>query len=247
MSEFSGEYYEANGQDADRPALAWYARVCRRLAPAGSRVVDFGCGTGWYAKHLAVTFDVIGVDVSEYARAATKRRTPSVDVVAGLESIPDDSVDLVTSLHTFEHIADPQPVMNEVSRVLRPGGTLMFTVPATEGLGRRLRGDAWFAFSDPTHVSLLPQAAWRAYCIRAGLDVVRTAGDGLWDPPYVKAVPRPIQLATFGSMAALQVYAARGRLMIPARWSENLIVIARRPDLMAALGNRVELPTRRGA
>lgn len=67
--------------------------------------------------------------------------------------VPDGSVDAVRASHVMEHILagkDRLYVMNEVHRVLRPGGEFEIIVPTIpQGVG----GIGWQAFADPTHVS----------------------------------------------------------------------------------------------
>lgn len=60
---------------------------------------------------------------------------PHVDYVGNAESIPlpDCSVDLVISQETLEHVSDPQQVVREITRVLRPGGMLYLQVPFVIG------------------------------------------------------------------------------------------------------------------
>lgn len=71
-----------------------------------------------------------------------------VDVVADLNRCPwafaTESVDYIRAYHVFEHLADKALTLNECWRILRPGGTLEFEVPTTDG---------WGAWSDPQHVS----------------------------------------------------------------------------------------------
>jgi SAM-dependent methyltransferase len=225
--EHYGEtYYEGNEQAGDRIALRFYARVAGRLAPAGARVLDFGSGTGHFSRHLSRRFDVTAFDISEYARRATAATAPAATVVDDLASLPSAGLDLACSLHVLEHIPEPGAALRELYRVLRPGGRLLYVVPNPDGAGRRLRGAEWFAYRDPTHCTLLPTAGWVRETTAAGFEVRRLSSDGLWDPPYVRRVPRVLQLATFGSAAALQVLL--GRAVIPPRWGECLIVLAER-------------------
>lgn len=70
-----------------------------------------------------------------------------VDQVADLTlGIPleDDSVDEIRAVDCLEHLPDKIYSLNEIWRVLRPGGTAEIVVPSTSGPG------AWM---DPTHVS----------------------------------------------------------------------------------------------
>lgn len=56
----------------------------------------------------------------------------SVDLVGDARHLPvvDGSVDVVLCTQVIEHIPEPVPVLNEILRVLRPGGTLILSVPA---------------------------------------------------------------------------------------------------------------------
>ena len=59
-------------------------------------------------------------------------RTPLVDIVAGGEDIPlrTGEFDLVFCTQVLEYIPDPRAVIAEIYRVLKPGGTLLLSVPA---------------------------------------------------------------------------------------------------------------------
>lgn len=71
---------------------------------------------------------------------------PRADLVWNLDErpwpIPSASADVCLSFHCFEHVADLIGVMEEVYRVLKPGGRLVFEVPYFRHPG---------AFQDPTH------------------------------------------------------------------------------------------------
>jgi SAM-dependent methyltransferase len=94
--------------------------------PAGSRVLDAGAGEAPYRPLFAraeyVTQDWPGT-VHEGARAA--------DIVADLHALPvdDASFDAVVCTEVLEHVAEPARVLDELHRVLRPGGRLLVTVP----------------------------------------------------------------------------------------------------------------------
>ena len=232
MSQYTQEYFEANQQLQDRPALRWYARVCRRLVGRpGGDIFEFGCGVGWLLHHLATRHGqkISGYDLSDFCRDQTRTRCPTVSVYDDLNAVPNSAFDLVVSLHVLEHVPDPQPTFQRLASLLRPCGKLLFVVPATTGLGHRIKRKGWFAYRDETHISLLSEIEWTEHVRAAGLRILRQAGDGLWDPPYVSWLPRVIQAPLFGAPAALQVYLGRGRLFVPARWSECLIVVAQRP------------------
>lgn len=69
------------------------------------------------------------------------------DIICDLEKeipYPDSSVGVVRAYDVLEHLHNPVQIMNEIYRVLIPGGWLMMAIPSTDGRG---------AFQDPTHVS----------------------------------------------------------------------------------------------
>ena len=93
-----------------------------------------------------------------------------------------------------------------------------------QGWGHRIKQEEWFAFSDPTHVSLLTMEEWQNLFERSGLHIDRVSTDGLWDVPYVPRIPRFLQMPTFGGLAGVQVLA--GRAFLPVHWGECLVLFA---------------------
>jgi SAM-dependent methyltransferase len=105
-------------------------------AQLSGRVLDFGCGTGYGTRRLADNVaSVVGVDVGrgaiEYAR--TTYCHPNLDYRAIDPSSPlpfdDASFDAVVSFQVIEHVADPVGYLQEMRRVLRPGGCAMVATP----------------------------------------------------------------------------------------------------------------------
>lgn len=233
---FDELYFEGNQQLQDRPALRWYARVCRRLLSHAPReVFEFGCGVGWLLKHLSKDHHVSGYDVSAFCRAQSGAKTPTATVYDNLDEVPREAFDLVVSLHVLEHVPDPAETIRLLSSLLKPEGLLLFVVPALNGAGHRIKKNQWFAYRDETHISVLPEDEWRRHVRAAGLLLIKEAGDGLWDPPYVSWLPRVVQLPLFGAPAAAQVYLGGGRLFVPAHWSECYIAVARKSPAAEAV------------
>jgi SAM-dependent methyltransferase len=115
-----------------RIVLTLLAAHLSRGEGGGRRVLDLGCGTGTMLAHLRRFGEVQGVDADE--RAVKFCRSRGEDRVQLLRArtlpFPDHTFDLVTALDVLEHIEDDQGALREVARVLRPGGTLLATVPA---------------------------------------------------------------------------------------------------------------------
>lgn len=110
-----------------------YAIACR-LAP-GRTVLDIASGEG-YGSHLLASHAafVYGVDVAADAVAHASRKYRRRNLryqQGGATSIPlqNESVDLVVSFETIEHLREHDEMMAEIRRVLRPNGTLIMSSP----------------------------------------------------------------------------------------------------------------------
>ncbi len=135
---------------------------------AGTDVLDIGCGSG-LALSLAARRGayVSGIDISPALLAVARRRVPDADLRdGGLDRLPfaAKSFDAVLAVNALQFAADPRAALNEVHRVLRPGGRLaigQFAAPercestalhlAMEALVPRQRHDdhAPYALSEP--------------------------------------------------------------------------------------------------
>lgn len=100
----------------------------------GKDVLDLGCAGGFMAEALDDRgANVTGIDPAKDAIAAARQhaeaagRTIAYDVGAG-EALPyvDHSFDAVVCVDVLEHVQDLAQVIDEVSRVLRPGGMFLF-------------------------------------------------------------------------------------------------------------------------
>jgi SAM-dependent methyltransferase len=108
----------------------------RALLPdlRGKRVIDLGCGYGWFCRWAREqgAAEVLGIDVSEkmLARAAAETRDPAISYRrADLEmlELPAGAFDLVYSSLTFHYLAALDRLFAQVHAVLVPGGRLVFS------------------------------------------------------------------------------------------------------------------------
>jgi predicted TPR repeat methyltransferase len=171
---FSGALFDSYAERFDNhlveslhyrgPALLRQA-LADRCARSGrgfrfETVLDLGCGTGLMGAAIrAETGFLAGCDLSPrmIAKAQAKRRGeggPLYDKLATaglsafLASRPDASADLVIAADVFIYIGDLAPVFWQSARVLKPGGTLAFTVQSHDGEGITVGTDRRFAHSE---------------------------------------------------------------------------------------------------
>jgi len=109
----------------------------------GQRVLDLGCGSGWAARLMARAVaqdseaedaNVVGLDVSDemirLAQESPRRLSNLRYVVGSATSIPepDDSFDRVLSVESFYYYPDQGVALDEILRVISPGGRLFILI-----------------------------------------------------------------------------------------------------------------------
>ncbi len=119
---------------------ALHAHCLRELARhldgrAAAEILDAGCGTGGFIRFLArerPAWQVTGVDASDLACGLARERTKASIVQANLERLPfaDGSFDAVVTADVLYHVEDDRQALREIRRVLRPGGIVVYNVPA---------------------------------------------------------------------------------------------------------------------
>jgi SAM-dependent methyltransferase len=102
--------------------------------PDGSprSILDIGCGAGAMLRELERYGRAQGLDSAPEAVRLCRERGVSDVRLATPPPLPYDSgsFDLVTALDVLEHIEDDDRMVSEVSRILRPGGCFLLSVPA---------------------------------------------------------------------------------------------------------------------
>jgi SAM-dependent methyltransferase len=194
--------YATDGRLAGR--LAQFADAVRDLTPAGGRVLDLGCGSGELARRLAAAgYQVTGCDIApemlRQASAADGGRAVRWErLEPGWRRLPtgDASLDAMVAASVLEYVPDPLSVLRECGRVLRPGGTLLCTVPdqthpvrwlerplrlAARTPAARAAGDVWPRLGRYlTYLRISRQRQpvrwWRQAAAQAGLRLAPPAG-----------------------------------------------------------------------
>lgn len=97
------------------------------------RVLDIACGEGYGAAALlkAGATTVIGIDISEKVCAHAREKYSLTCIAADARAIPlpEQSVDVVVSFETLEHVREPSAFLDEIVRVLAPQGTAIISTP----------------------------------------------------------------------------------------------------------------------
>jgi SAM-dependent methyltransferase len=115
--------------------------------------LDIGCGSGEYLHKMQVKgWNVRGVEPSTFG--AEEGRQSGLDIFHGTlceANLADDSLDYVRSNHSFEHVPNPVEILDEIYRILRPGGKLFIGIPNIGSMPYRIFGKYWWYLGAPVH------------------------------------------------------------------------------------------------
>ncbi|MCT2590283.1 class I SAM-dependent methyltransferase [Streptomyces sp. N2-109] len=195
----------ASGPDRSRRQAAILARA---LGPVPQTVLDVGCGDGSAAATAAGVLGrhrIVGVDWSQDALRRANRHLTAVRGELTDPGLPfaDGVADAVLFSEVIEHLVDPDSALDELRRVLRPGGHLLLSTPnlaAWYNRGLILAG-VQPVFSEVSlrgihgrpgsqvvgHLRLYTARALRSLLPASGFEIVRITG-----APY-HDVPRPLR------------------------------------------------------
>ena len=167
MSDLSERYEEHHRERRDEGDFVFVPERIPLFVETigrGKRVLDLGCRSGALTRHFLDGNSVVGLDVD--ATALEKARTLGIEPVQAdvEEPLPfeDASFDAVVAGELFEHLQFPDALVDEIERVLCPGGVIVGSVPnafRVQSRLRFLRGQP--PEDDPTHLRMFSPTAVR--------------------------------------------------------------------------------------
>lgn len=161
--------------------IATFKRTFERLArrhdialSRATRVIDVGCAGGAFPKAAHdLGCSVVGIEPSRWL-SKVGREEFGLDIRSGILSdfaFEEASFDVVTLWDVIEHLLDPNEVLAEVQRILKPGGHLVVNYPDYGSVAARLLGRRW-PFLLSVHLFYFTRATITRLLKRAGFEVV---------------------------------------------------------------------------
>lgn len=191
--------------------------LAAELPRARGRVLDVGCGSQPYRVLMAPDVDYVGIDIAEAEAHFGYKMPDTIYYTGDTWPIEDRSVDYVLCTETLEHVLDPVQFLGEAARCLRPGGTLLLTVP----------------FAARWH--FIPHDYWRY--TPSSLEYLLTRA-GFTDIA-VYARGNPVTVASYKGMALMLPLLFPQSRRAPAAWASRIAGLATSPllVLLAAVAN----------
>lgn len=164
-AEYFHEVYRDYAAQNPKRKLDYYTGLAR--AAAGTvpipRLLEVGCGPGFFLEALGPGWQRYGTDVSEWAIGEARRRVPDATLeIAPAERIPptppfDGIFRVIAAFDVLEHLENPESAVASIAARLEPGGGLVFVVPVYDGpIGPVVR----LLDRDPTHVQKKSRRFW---------------------------------------------------------------------------------------
>ncbi len=165
----SSHHPSGKAAQCGEPSYIWRAGQDRRLdmvlRAAGerlsARVLENGCGVGMYVRHLKPHCGVlVGLEYDfERAVQARQQSAPITNAAGEFLPFPAESFSAILSHEVLEHVQDDRLAVEEMARVLQPGGRLILFVP-NRGYPFETHGIYWrgkYHFGNIPLVNYLPR------------------------------------------------------------------------------------------
>ncbi len=213
---------------------AFEALVPRRPGARPRRLLEVGCAGGWLLKHARERgWEVRGVELS--SSAVAHARALGLEVFQGDladAALPAAQFDLVYMGDVLEHLPDCRAAIDEVARVLTPGGVFYLRGPiTTNSLARRLAlaiyrlGAATIVLREPPyHLSEFTPRSLRSLFERAGLEIVRLTQSKI-PPGQPHGTKRAYERLALGALDLVNLPFPR----LLNRLGDRVVMVGRRP------------------
>jgi phosphatidylethanolamine/phosphatidyl-N-methylethanolamine N-methyltransferase len=157
---------------------------------AGPRILDVGVGTGLELPYFGAKAMVVGVDLSEpmLRKAQQKVREGALNQVVGLCGMDamhlgfaDATFDAVVAPYVITTVPHPEATLDELIRVVRPGGEVVLVNHVGAERGARAAFEQWLA-RQTRHLGWRPEFPWAVigdWCAKRRVELIERRSIGL--------------------------------------------------------------------
>lgn len=157
-------------------------------------VLDYGCGSGLYVKLWKLFFKDENLKFADISQNALNRLTEkyseyknqTCEIINNKTSYADNSYDLILSVEVMEHVENLEDYLNEIYRLLKPGGKFIWTTPCanilsvehiynifTSNIEKTAEGFRRWKWEDPGHLRRLKTGEIKKLLKKTGFSKVK--------------------------------------------------------------------------
>jgi SAM-dependent methyltransferase len=210
-------------------------------ARVGAKLLDLGCGRGIRIKLLRrLGWEAEGIEIDPTAvKLCREQGLPVRHGSLSEQRFASSTFDAVVLNHVIEHIGEPLPLLQEIHRVLAPGGSLVITTPNTGSWGHQHFRSNWVALDPPRHLCLFNRQTLQTIVQQAGF-IAETARTTIRGAAWTFLASR--EIARHGRFSMMEstprAWRRWGRAMELLEWmklktdpdcGEQITLSARRP------------------
>tara|TARA_Y100000816_G_C26089022_1_gene575166 strand:+ start:952 stop:1791 length:840 start_codon:yes stop_codon:yes gene_type:complete len=122
----------------------WYGEAIKEVNKYDNiKVLDIGCGLGFFLSALKKNIKKIGVEESEFACNYIRENFKEIKVHQGrIENLKEDDnqFDVVMLYHVIEHLEEPHNVLKKISKLIKKDGIFILGTPNVESIGAKIFG-----------------------------------------------------------------------------------------------------------
>ena len=142
------------------------------------RLLDFGCGTGWFLEGAKDHFESYGVEYSDSIREWLLEKF-NIKTFKTLDSIKSEKFDIITAFDVIEHVPDPLNLLNNLKKKLKKNGIILIYTPNFDSLGFDYLGLNNNLLCPPNHLFYFNKKSFDFMCKKINLKIVETQYRGL--------------------------------------------------------------------
>lgn len=166
----------------------WVLKQLEEYPKKDLNFLDVGCGGGFLTNAVSEKgYKVTGIDLSKQSLEVAKKydqskRVEYVEASAYELPFERESFDVVSAMDILEHVEEPETLIREASRILKPGGLFLFHTFNRNPLSYLLiiKAVEWFVKNTPKNMHVYPlfikPKELKGMCLSSSLDVISLEG-----------------------------------------------------------------------
>ena len=160
--------------------------LLRKWTTKGAEILDVGCSTGDFIKHVKSEYQMYGNDFSDFAVQKAIQKNPDLANKFKSGRIEDTEwsehlFDMICIWDVIEHIWDPFTVIKDLFSRIKPGGCLVISTPAIDSFNAKILGRYWPFMTPPEHLSFLSLKSFRNIALNLdNCEFVHYSRKGKW-------------------------------------------------------------------